>query len=114
MTRHLSLCSRVPRSRPLLTQADVVVEEGEEVAALLPVVAARHAGAPGSHVGGGVVKVVGSYRASCSGGETPHSSVLFIGTLKRLMPHVIQAASCHREPGFFFFPCLIVNKHLAG
>lgn len=53
----------------LLTQADVVVEKGQEVAALLPEVAARCAGAPGSHVGGGVVKVVGSYRASCRGGS---------------------------------------------
>lgn len=75
MTRHLSLRSHVRRPRLLLTQADVVVEEGEEVGALLPVVAARHAGAPRSHVGGGVVKVVGSYCASCSGRETPRGSV---------------------------------------
>lgn len=49
----------------LLTQADVVVEKSEEVVALFPVVAARYAGAPGSHVGCGVVKVVGSDCASC-------------------------------------------------
>jgi len=49
------------------------MEEKEEVIALFPVVAACCAGAPGSHVGCGVVKVVGSYRASCRGrrkGET--------------------------------------------
>lgn len=49
----------------LLTQADVVVERKQEVIALLPVVAARCTGAPWSHVGCGVVKVVGSYCASC-------------------------------------------------
>lgn len=43
------------------------MEKGEEVIALFPVVAARCAGAPGSHVGCGVVKVVGSYCASCRG-----------------------------------------------
>lgn len=48
----------------LLTQADVVVEEGQEVVALLPVVAAGGAGAPGPHVGGGVVQVVGCYCAA--------------------------------------------------
>lgn len=53
----------------LLTQADIVMEKSEEVAALFPVVAARCAGAPGSHVGCGVVKVVGSYCASCRGEE---------------------------------------------
>lgn len=57
-----------PRSL-LLTQADVVMEKSQEVVALLPVVAACCAGAPGSHVGCGVVKVVGSYCASCWGGE---------------------------------------------
>lgn len=52
------------RSRSLLTQADVVVEKRQEVAALLPVVAAGDAGAPGPHVGRGVVQVVGSDRTS--------------------------------------------------
>lgn len=53
-----------------LTQADVVVEEVQEVAALLPVVAAGGAGAPGPHVRGGVVQVVGGDGASCvCGGE---------------------------------------------
>lgn len=53
--------SRWLRSLPLLlTQADVVVEKRQEVAAVLPVVAAGDAGAPGSHVGCGVVQVVGS------------------------------------------------------
>lgn len=44
----------------LLTQADVVVEKRQDIGALLPVVAAGNAGAPGSHVGRGVVQVVGS------------------------------------------------------
>lgn len=69
----------------LLTQADVVVEKSEEVVALFPVVAARRAGAPGSHVGCGVVKVVGSYCASCrGGGETGGTTqfCLFTGKLK--------------------------------
>lgn len=61
--------ARGPSLQPLLTQTDVVVEKHEEVVALFPVVAARCAGAPGSHVGGGVVKVVGSYCASCRGEE---------------------------------------------
>lgn len=52
----------------LLTQAGVVMEESQEVAALLPVVAACCAGAPGSHVGCGVVEVVGSDCASCRRG----------------------------------------------
>lgn len=43
----------------LLTQADVVVEKRQEISALLPVVAAGGAGAPGPHVGRGVVQVVG-------------------------------------------------------
>lgn len=51
----------------LLTQADIVVEKHEEVIALFPVVATRCAGAPGSHIGCRVVKVVGSYCASCRG-----------------------------------------------
>lgn len=67
-----SSCSR--RSAPgnlagkaclLLTQADVVMEELQEIAALLPVVAAGGAGAPGSHVGRGVVQIVGRDCASC-------------------------------------------------
>lgn len=49
----------------VLTQADVVMEKGQEVVALFPLVAAGCAGAPGSNVGCGVVKVVGSYCASC-------------------------------------------------
>lgn len=49
----------------LLTQADIVMEKSQEVVALFPVVAARCTGAPRSHVGCGVIKVVGSYCASC-------------------------------------------------
>ena len=75
----LSLCHVVffflARGKLLLTQADVVVEESEEVAALFPVVAARCARAPGSHVGCGVVKVVGSYCASCGESGRKHKSV---------------------------------------
>lgn len=41
------------------------MEEVEELATLLPVVAAGNAGAPRSHVGSGVVQVVRSDGASC-------------------------------------------------
>lgn len=70
-------CYCAARGQLLLTQTDVVVEGSEEVVALFPVVAARRARAPGSHVGCGVVKVVGSYCASCREEERgkQHSSV---------------------------------------
>ncbi len=62
----------------LLTQADVVMEKSEEVVALFPVVATRCAGAPGSHVGCGVVKVVGSYCASCREEDRLNNTALYV------------------------------------
>lgn len=62
----------------LLTQADVVVEKGQEVVTLFPVVAASNAGAPGSHVGCGVVQVVGGDCASCSGKSRTGKEVLYL------------------------------------
>lgn len=62
----------------LLTQTDIVVEKREEVTALFSEVATACAGTPGSHVGGGVVKIVGSYCASCRGKMRGDNAVLDI------------------------------------
>lgn len=76
----------------LLTQTEIVVEKSEEVIALFPVVATRCAGAPGSHVGCGVVKVVWSYCASCRGEERgkQQSSLYLQANWSNTTPHITR------------------------
>lgn len=57
-------CSDKEKPR-VLTQADVVGEEVQELCALLLLISARRTGAPRGHAGRGVVHVVGSHWASC-------------------------------------------------